>query len=362
MNELEALSLLTTIAHLGSIKIRLLINHFGSALEAVNADVQSIGELPGFGTKFTQTWNEARDQTAWKTNMRLAAEGGIDIIPYSSPHYPQRLLNIPDHPILLYVKGSLLKKDQHCLAVVGTRQCSIYGLEMAKKISQELADAGFTIVSGLARGIDTAAHEGALINGRTLAVIGSGLSNVYPRENIALGRQISERGALISEFSPLTPPDRQTFPQRNRIVSGMSMGTVLIEAPEKSGAMITMDRAMNQGRPIFALPGRVDQDSFRGNHFLIKRQYATLIENGADVASHFDSLFSTIPAARPVVAMPHLEEDEEKLMKLLPQTELSIEQIMQMTQLPISKVSVLLMSLVLKKCLKEYPGKIYRKS
>lgn len=361
MNELEALSLLTSIRHIGSIKVRLLINHFGSAVDAVNADASSLKDLPGFGSKFAMGWHEALDQTAWKENIRLAEMGGMAIIPYTSPDYPQRLLTIPDHPILLYVRGTLLKKDQRCIAVVGTRQCSIYGLEMAKKISQELAGAGFTVVSGLARGIDTSAHEGALLSGRTLAVIGSGLGNIYPRENISLGQRIAAQGSLMSEFPPMTPPDRQTFPQRNRIVSGMSMGTVLIEAPEKSGAMITMERAMAQGRPIFALPGRVDQSSFRGNHFLIKQQYATLIESGADVAAHFDSLLSSLPLVRPISEGPAVEEGEVELMRQLPQTEISIEEVAKLTGWPVAKVNVLLMSLVLKKYLKEYPGKIYRK-
>ena len=234
-------------------------------------------------------------------------------------------------------------------------------MEMARKISGEISRSGFTIISGLARGIDTAAHEAALEKGRTIAVLGSGFHHLYPKENERLAEQIIENGALISEFPMSTPPDRQHFPQRNRIVSGMTLGTILIEAPLQSGAMITCSQAYNLGRPVFALPGRADYEYFQGNHHLIKTRQAGLIENSKDVIIHFSDLFPLFPVKSSTQRIVSLEKEEEDLLRCLPQQELSIEDILTITKLPIAKLNVLLMSLVLKKVIKEFPGKIYKK-
>jgi DNA processing protein len=360
LNELEALLCLTMIPQIGPIKIRLLIHYFGSACEALKASASEIAELPGFGSKIIESWKKAKQHEIWRENFDLIEQLDVKVISYTDPRYPKRLLELADAPLILYVKGSLLPQDHRSLAVVGTRQATFYGLEMARKVSQELAELKFTVVSGLARGIDTAAHEGALTKGRTLAVIGSGLANIYPKENIILAEKIAEKGALISEFPMNTPPDRQTFPQRNRIVSGMTMGTTLIEAPEKSGAMLTVERAISQNRKVFVLPGRADVENFRGNHALLKQKKGELIENGADVARHFDTLFSSFSCSQTLVQIP-LEKEEELLLQQMPNEEVSIEEVVNRTKLPITKLNVLLMSLVLKKYMKEYPGKIYKK-
>lgn len=363
MNELEALVLLTTIPYLGSVKIRLLIQSYGTAAEALKADRQSLSTLPGFGPKILKSWEECLKNESWRNNLKLAGEHEAYLVPYTDPRYPKRLLEIVDYPLILYVRGVLTKEDQRCLAIVGTRQATIYGLEMARQLSRELAQAGFTIVSGLARGVDTAAHLGALESplGRTISVIGSGLCQIYPKENIPLAEKMSERGAVISEFPMMTAPDRRLFPQRNRLVSGMTMGTILIEAPQSSGAMITVEKALEQGRPVFALPGRVDQETFHGNHALIKTNKAGLIENSGDVLTYFGQLFP-VAAPRADCASQPLEKEEGQLMRLLPTEELSIEEIVNRVQWPIAKLNVILMSLVLKKALKEYPGKIYKKT
>lgn len=361
MEELEALIILTHLPLLGPIKIRFLMRHFGSAAAALNAPLEKIEQLPSFGPKIMQSWKKGLIDQGWIKNLHLAEKLHTDIIPFYSPHYPKRLLEIADHPLLLYVQGQLLPQDQHCIAVVGTRQATLYGQDIANQLSMKLAQAGFTIVSGLARGIDKAAHEGALTAGRTLAVLGSGIAHIYPTENIELSRAIQKQGALISEFPMSTPPDRQNFPQRNRIVSGMTLGTVLIEAPPKSGAMLTAERAYTQGRPVFALPGRVDQDSFKGNHALIKEGKAQLIEGVADILKNFHD------CPLPLVFKPttqrtiSLEKDEEELLQLMPTQEISVEELASLTQWSISKLNSFLMRLVLKKIVKEYPGKIYKK-
>lgn len=360
MNELDALICLTHIPYLGSIKIRTLIHHYGSALEAIQASPDALAELPGFGPKISQAWQHELKKETWKYQLDLAKKQQVQVIPYTSPHYPRRLLDIVDHPLVLYVKGSLLKEDQRALAVIGTRQASIYGLEMAKKMSTELTLAGFTIISGLARGIDTAAHIGAIEKGRTIAVLGSGLGHIYPKENQRLAEVIAERGALMSEFPFTTPPDRQHFPQRNRIVSGIAEGAVLVEAPKLSGAMNTMEQALSQGRKLFALPGRADQENFQGNHHLIKNRQAELVENVQDILIHFDHLFAPLATKSKTTHRPMLEPEEEKFIRQMPQIEFSIEEMAEKSKLPIAKLNVLLMSLVLKKIIKEYPGKIYK--
>jgi DNA processing protein len=337
------------------------MQHYGSAAAALQAPLEELATFPGFSSKVLHAWKKELEEGHWRQNLLLAERLQTQIIPFTSPLYPKRLLETGDYPLVLYIQGNLIKEDHRCLAVVGTRQASIYGQEIAKELSLKLTQAGFTIVSGLARGIDTAAHQGALEKGRTLAILGSGLACIYPAENISLANAIRQKGALISEFAMATPPDRQNFPQRNRIVSGMTMGTILIEAPQQSGAMLTVERALSQGRPVFALPGRVDQDSFRGNHALIKERKAELIENVQDILKTFDDCsLPLVFKPTPKCSFP-LEKEEEELLKQMPIQEVSIEELIFYIQWPIAKLNSLLMSLVLKKMVKEYPGKIYKK-
>lgn len=285
LNELQALLQLSSVPYLGSIRIQFLIRHFGSAIKALQATQTELRELPGFSDRLVQAWKQAMTKEFWKNAIDQAEKRGIEIIPYFDDTYPKRLLDLPDYPILLYVKGELQPKDQKMIAIVGTRQATVYGLEMAQQISMELARAGFTIVSGLAKGIDTVAHEAAIRWGRSLAVLGSGLGHIYPKENEGLSDKIVSSGAIMSEYAIDTPPEKHQFPQRNRIVSGMTMATILIEAPRQSGAMLTMDRAFQQGRMTFALPGRADIENFKGNHELIKTGRAILVEDAYDVMS-----------------------------------------------------------------------------
>lgn len=337
------------------------MQHYESAVAVLQAPLEEIASFPGFGPKIIQTWKKELDNGQWRQNILLAERLQAQIIPFTSSYYPKRLLEIVDYPLILYIQGNLLKEDQRCLAVIGTRQATLYGQEIAKELSLRLTQAGFTIVSGLARGIDTAAHQGALEKGRTVAVLGSGLANIYPAENRGLAQAIRQKGALISEFDMATPPDRQNFPQRNRIVSGMTLGTILIEAPQQSGAMLTAEKALKQGRPVFALPGRVDQDSFKGNHKLIKEHKAELIENVQDILKHFDECPLPLifkPSSNP--SFP-LEKEEKELLDQMPVQEISIEELTYRISWPIAKLNSLLMSLVLKKIVKEYPGKIYKK-
>jgi len=360
LNENEAFAVLTSIQGLGALKIRQLVERFGSALAALTATPSAISALPGY-ERIGKTWNAWQEATTWQQDLALVAKTGVQLIPFTSPHFPKSLLETPDHPALLYVQGTLKSRDTHSIAIVGTRNASIYGSEMAETIGRDLAANGFTVISGLARGIDTSAHRGALDKGRTIAVIGSGLADIYPPENEHLAKHILKDGALISEFPMCTPPDRQNFPQRNRIVSGMTLATLLIEAPIRSGAMITMEKAFMQKRKLFALPGRADNENFRGNHALIKSGRATLVENSDDIISHFEELFPRIQPQTFDNQCFYLDNQEQRLLEIMSFEEIGIDALSSLSNHPIYQTQTILMGLVLKKAIKEFPGKIYKK-
>jgi DNA processing protein len=292
--------------------------------------------------------------------LELMAQQGVTPIAHNDARYPKSLKALKDFPSIIYVKGELLPSDGEGLAIVGTRQCSIYGQEMAQEMASEVAGQGVTVISGLARGIDTAAHRGALKRGRTLAVLGSGFAHLYPKENAQLVEEIAEQGAVISELPMVTPPDKRHFPRRNRLVSALSLGALLIEAPLKSGAMITMEMARKQGKFCFAIPGRIDVESFRGNHFLIKKQRALLVEKAEEMLSIL------LPGTKNSSCeeknyFVELSEDEASLLACFPKEEIGFETAALLSNLPIAKLSALLTGLVLKKAIKEFPGKNFKR-
>lgn len=214
----------------------------------------------------------------------------ISVVLIDEQGYPELLSHIYDPPPLLFIKGNLPEKNILAIAVVGSRNPTPYGVKMAEELGYELAKAGVTVVSGMARGIDSAAHIGALrAGGKTIAVFGTGIDVIYPKENIKLAKDIEEKGALISEFPLGTPPDKWNFPRRNRIISGMSHGVVVVEAREKSGALITADFALEQGREVFAVPGRADMPASFGTHKLL-RDGAKLVERVEDIIEEFPHL------------------------------------------------------------------------
>ena len=257
--------------------------------------------------------NEVAEQIAsWESTVDLSAElarirdFGAEVITAQSPAYPRQLREIHAPPIVLYVWGELTERDQHAIGVIGSRRTSHYGAECAKKLSYQLAYAGLTVISGLARGIDTAAHQGALAaKGRTIAVIGSGLTKLYPPENAALADKIrSGNGAVVSEFSMAVEPDRQTFPMRNRIISGWSHGILVVEAGLNSGALITAAQALEQGRSVYAVPGHINAPTAHGSNRLIQ-QGAKLVMDASDILDDLQILLpekQKLPeaAARPL--------------------------------------------------------------
>jgi DNA processing protein len=291
-------------------------------------------------------------------------EFGARVITAESPEYPRSLREIHAPPIVLYVWGKIEERDHHAIGIIGARRTTHYGNESAKKLAYQLAYAGLTIVSGLARGIDTAAHHGALAaKGRTIAVIGSGLSQLYPPENAALAEKIRNgNGAVVSEFSMEIEPDRQTFPMRNRIISGWSHGILVVEAGVNSGALITATQAIEQGRSVYAVPGHINAPSAIGSNRLIQ-QGAKLVMDASDI---LDDLQILLPEARPTDAaairpLPELSDSERSVYDAIDASETAIDAIAARCNLPTAAVSSMLLRLELKRLVKQLPGKYFVK-
>jgi DNA processing protein len=279
--------------------------------------------------------------------------------------YPTNLRYIYDPPLKLYVKGKIIPEDNIAIAIVGSRRATYYGLKNAEDLSFELAAVGITIISGLARGIDSAAHRGALkAKGRTIAVLGSGLNVVYPEENKALAEEISCSGAVVSEFPLDAPPHSQNFPRRNRIISGLALGIVVVEAAKRSGALITANFALEQGREVFALPGKIDSFTSQGAHNLIK-QGAKLVESTEDIIEELEPLRAVqARGARGSVrakVVPKLPEEEGKVYSCLSNEPVQIDEIIQKAALSHGKLLTSLLKLEHKKLIKELPGKLFAK-
>ena len=367
MESREALVALNMVDGVGPVRVRQLLEHFGDAPAILAATRSQLLQVRHIG-------EETADAIArWEQTIKLDAElkritdFGCHIVIQSDPEYPELLKQIYDPPIVLYVKGTLLPKDKNSVAIVGSRMTTHYGIEVARKLAYQLAYLGVTVVSGGARGIDSAAHQGALSGkGRTLAVLGTGINLVTPPENAALFEQITAGGALLTQFPFNRPGDKQSFPIRNRIVAGMTLGTVVVEANLTSGALITANFANDYGRQVFAVPGRIDSPRSKGCHDLIKKG-AKLCEGAEDILGEFEYLFppsNRPPTASETGALPALElsENERKVYDTLAAEETTIDEAIRASGLPASAVSVALLSLELKRVIRQLPGKLFVKN
>ena len=301
---------LSLIAGVGPRTRQALLERFGTSTAVLAAAPSSLREVPGVGPKLVGKIAAAVDEVDPRREIELCRENGISILVHPGPNgpdseesesavsddgYPRLLARIDDPPCVLFLRGKILPQDALAIAIVGTRHATPYGLAQAEQLAGSLARAGFTIISGLARGIDAAAHRGALkAGGRTLAVLGGGVLNIYPPEHKGLADEVASNGCVISESPPLSEPLSGSFPQRNRIISGLSLGTIIVEAPERSGALITARLAMEQNREVFAVPGRIDSRTSRGCHRLI-RDGAKLVETADDVIEELGPLGESIP-------------------------------------------------------------------
>jgi DNA processing protein len=368
MDDKEALIALNMIPHIGPIRLRNLQDRLGSPAAILGASRQQLLSVPGIGDAGADSivhWEKTIDLAA---ELRRVEDFKCHIVTWADEDYPPLLKQIYDPPILLYVRGTLTARDKNSVAIVGSRMTTHYGLGVARKFAYQLAYTGVTVVSGGARGIDTAAHQGAMnvSGGRTIAVLGTGINIVFPPENAALFEKISENGAVITQFPFNRPADKQTFPIRNRIVAGMTLGTVVVEANMTSGALITANFANEAGRQVFAVPGSIDSPRSKGCHDLIKKG-AKLCEGVEDILSEFEYLFPpsnkpASPAETGVLPGLELSGNEQLVYNTLSHAEITVDDVIQGSGLPASAASVALFSLEMKRLIRQLPGRVYVKN
>lgn len=354
-----------------------LIDRFGSIDDALSASVGQLTKVDGVGEKKARQITSTRDKFDVDAELELAQKLGVWIIHRHDERYPALLKQIDDPPVALYIKGTLLKEDNLAVAIVGSRRCSTYGSEQASRFGHLLASAGFTIVSGMARGIDTSAHHGALsAGGRTIAVQGTGLAKIFPPENEKLAELISKSGALVSELPLNYEPLSENFPPRNRIIAGLTLGTIVIEASHRSGALITANFALDYNREVMAIPGKIDSPFSKGTNMLIK-QGARLVESPQDVLDALGyigqqlndyAVEKTDQAQRNIESKTKtnikikLSSDESRILKNLDHEPVHIDELITTTGSSASKVSCVLVGLQLKGLVKQLPGNFFRKN
>lgn len=360
MTDREAYIVLNAMEGVGPVTVASLASRLGSVAAILQAGEGDLLGARGVGAEIASRICGRRAEIDPAAEEEKASRLGARIITPADGDYPRSLREIHDPPLALYVRGGTGGLAGRAVSVVGTRRASRYGADMAECLSHQLAQAGFVVVSGLARGIDTAAHQGALkAGGRTVAVLGSGLGCLYPAENAALAGRIAEKGAVLSEFTPGRKPDRTTFAIRNRIVSGLSMGVIVVEADMHSGAMITAREASEQGRTVFAVPGRADSPLSRGPHDLL-RNGARLVEDAEDVIEEFEFLIPPAVSGGNCRSgsAPRLSPDERKIADALSAYALDVDSIIRQTGLDAGKVSSLLIGLEMKRVARMLPGRM----
>ena len=364
MDPRESLVALNMIEHVGPVRVRQLLEHFGDAPAILRASKSQLLQVRGIGEETAEAIANWEKTVNLSSELKRIQEYGCHILTQTDADYPDLLRQIYDPPIVLYVKGRLSARDKNAVAMVGSRLTTHYGLETARKLAYQLAYVGVTVVSGGARGIDTAAHQGALsAKGRTVAVLGNGINIVFPPENVELFERIAAHGAVLTQFPFNRKADKQSFPIRNRIVAGMSLGTVVVEANLASGALITANFAVEYGRQVFAVPGRIDSPQSKGCHDLIKKG-AKLCEGAEDVLSEFEYLFPPSnrppsPAETGTLPALTLSENEQKVYEVLSHEEVALDDVIRRSGLPASAASVTLLSLEMKRLIKQLPGKLF---
>jgi DNA processing protein len=347
---------------IGPLLGRRLVERFGDPEAVFRARPEDWRAVERIGPVAAEVLAKGPDLDAARKEIEAANAVGPRLVPVTDPAYPANLRRIHDAPLVLAVRGTLEPGDAKAAAVVGSRGASAYGLRMATYLAGELARAGIAVVSGLAQGIDAAAHRGALAaRGRTIAVLGCGIDRVYPEANGKLRDEVAASGAVISEFPIGTPPAPENFPRRNRIISGLSLGVVVVEADRKSGSLITARCALEQGREVFAVPGNADSPRSRGCHWLIK-QGAKLADSPADILEEIaPQLRGTAgDAARPVA--PRLGDEERRVLALCEAAErVHADEIAEASGLPVSRLAGILLTLELQDLLEPLPGQFFRR-
>ncbi len=350
--------LLSMVDGLGPLRLAALIDLFGSAEEVWQAGEQELRSVPRIPRPVITDLLAKRSRLDPEEERIKLERAGIRFIFWDEPEYPPRLKQIFDPPKVLFARGNPAVLQQPMFAIVGARRATYYGLTVAEKIASDLAGAGLGIVSGMARGIDTAAHQGALKAGRpTAAVLGCGVDVVYPRENKKVMAEIIEQGIVISEFPPGTLPVGGNFPQRNRMISGLAEGVLVIEAAAKSGSLITADFALEQGRDVFAVPGQVTSRLNKGAHWLIK-QGARLVEEAGDILEELGYQVAD-SGGRAEAPAEKLTQDEKKVYNIISDDPVGSDTIIEQTGLKSAEVLALLLVMEMKGLVKQLPGQRY---
>ena len=349
---------------IGTQTLRELLKVFIRPLDIIGAGRSGLREVKGLSPQQLETILSI-EQSEIDRELSYIDKHGLRVITILDHDYPANLKEIYDPPILIYVQGELRKEDKLSIAIVGSRQASFYGLENAERFGFQLASLGITVVSGMAMGIDTRAHLGALkAQQRTIAVMGSGFNHIYPAVNKELSQMISQNGAVISEFPCNTEPLKFNFPRRNRIISGLALGVLVVEAARNSGALITADFALEQGREVFSLPGKINAFNSFGTNQLIK-EGAKLVTGIEDILEELNFRFNTCPAMAPLDSNQvdyRLSQSEKKLYDLINPYPLALDTILEKSNFDFSSVLVDLLNLELKGLVRQLPGRQFTRS
>jgi DNA processing protein len=337
-----------------------LLERFGSAAAIRDASAQQLGDVPHIGPNLAQNFHRALRAVDIAAEEELIARHGVRLVPLRTAAYPAPLTTIPDPPALLYLRGTLEARDANAVALVGSRQCTSYGRRVAERLAAGLVQKGFTVVSGLARGIDGAAHRGALqAGGRTLAVLAGGLAKIYPPEHADLAHEIEQHGALLSEAAMTMEPMAGMFPARNRLISGLCRGVVIVEAAERSGALITARHAAEQGRTVFAVPGPIDNAASAGALQLL-RDGATLVRGVEDIIAELDGIDGAVTSAA-TPPPPGLDDKQQRIWDFLAEESRHVDAIARHLGVAVHEVTGSLMMLEMKKVVRRLPGNAYER-
>ena len=344
------------IKGVGAMRVRRLLDFFGDLQTAWNAPIDALRDA-GLDRRTIENLFAGRSQIDLEGELRRLERSGATLLTWDDPAYPRNLRNIPQPPPVLFVKGDLLPADEWAVALVGTRHASSYGREVARELAGGLAANGVTVVSGLARGVDVSAHRAALeAGGRTIAVLGSGVDNIYPPEHAGVAEAIAKAGAVVSDYALGTPPEAANFPPRNRIISGLSKGVVIVEAGEVSGALITADFAAEQGRDVFAVPGNIHQRTSLGSNKLIQ-QGAKMVTDVSDILEELN--LSLVTEQRTARAALPADATEQRLLACLSAEPVHIDELGAQMGLPIAQVSGALALMELKGMVRQVGGMNY---
>lgn len=371
MTERETIIILNMLSGIGYSKYKILSGHFGDVSKCLSASENELSSIPGIRDVLAAVivgWEKSVDL---KKELSMLERGGAKIYTIIDEGYPAQLKEIQDPPLCLYVRGDISCDFDSTIAVVGSRKMTMYGKEATDLIASQLSYAGWTVVSGLAYGVDAAAHQ-AVVNakGKTIGVLGGGLAKFHPQNHVDLARKMIEcGGGVVSEFSMECSPTRRSFPMRNRVISGLSKGVVVTEAGLQSGALITVDFALEQNRVVFAVPGRINNPTSQGCNRLIKNG-AKLVESAEDIFEEFEFLpgfekpniidTQGAPESQTVQKNHVLSDDEKKIVGIIANDEKAIDLIAGETGLPIGKLLALIQQLEIKKIVKQLPGKVYK--